>query len=120
MKDSTVEGIVAILCDGCAFTPADKEAIHGLVCDYLCKQGGPRMDGKTEPVLISHASGIFGTEVRLPDGSLLPLVYKVEWTHEIGNMPECTVYVRNSELDVETNARIVSVCPQCKENLEKT
>ena len=80
------------------------------------------MEKNQRPVLITHRAtgGASDTHVKMPDGSEIPWVYKVEWSHEVGELPKCTIYTRYSEVDIETGADIVAVCPMCKKEIEET
>ena len=59
--------------------------------------------------------------VLLPDGSEIPNVFRIEWVADsFDGIPEAKVYVYTTELDVTTKARVISVCPMCKKEIEET
>ena len=59
-------------------------------------------------------------KVLLPDGSEIPNVFRIEWVADsFDGIPEAKVYVYTTELDVTTKARVISVCPMCKKEIEE-
>lgn len=58
--------------------------------------------------------------VILPDGAAIPSVFKVEWCAEVyKGKPYAKIYAWCNEVDIETGAEVVSVCPMCKKEIEE-
>ncbi len=77
---------------------------------------------KTVKIVAEQGDRCAGYEkvcVRLPDGSEIPNVFKIEWLADVnGEIPHAVIYTHCTEVEIETRANVVAVCPMCKKEIE--
>ncbi len=71
----------------------------------------------------SDDANVFGNvRVLNSEGVSIPHVYRIEWTADITEdmIPRAKIYTYCTEVDIETKADVVAVCPMCKKEIEET
>ncbi len=63
---------------------------------------------------------VFGNvRVLNSEGVSIPHVFRIEWLADVnGEIPHAVIYTHCTEVDVETGASIIAVCPMCKKEIE--
>ena len=62
-------------------------------------------DGKPTGTLIIDAE----------TGEIVKNVRNVKWSHDATGLPQCELFVLLTEIDVETDAEKIVVCPKCEQ-----
>ena len=69
----------------------------------------------------SSDADVFGNvRVLNSEGVSIPHIYRVEWSADItkGMIPRAKIYTYCTDVDIETGAEVVSICPMCKKEIE--